>query len=148
MPSHLSAVDLVVIPCGGKKRPTRSKARYLYTGPYHQACQEFALSLAPDSRVLILSAKYGLVGMDEVIAPYDLTMGDEGSVSGDFVAGQADDRGLLGLDANGGRVVALGGAKYVRICKSVWPLCETPLDGVGGIGRQIGWLKRAARGEY
>ena len=33
----------------------------------------YALKLAPD-KIFILSAKYGLVGLDEEIEPYDLTL--------------------------------------------------------------------------
>ncbi|WP_322974053.1 DUF6884 domain-containing protein [Actinacidiphila oryziradicis] len=47
----------------------------LYTGSYHRAARRAAETLmqgARAGRVLILSARWGLVAPDERIAPYDL----------------------------------------------------------------------------
>lgn len=136
MPPLPKPRPLVVIPCGGRKRTERSPAGELYTGPYFLACLRWALARTYRHRVLILSAKHGLVGLEEELDPYDVRMGDRGCVTEREVLAQASARGLLFE-----QVVALGGRGYTSVCRTVWPDCETPLDGVGGIGKQLKWLK-------
>lgn len=135
--------DLVVIPCGGAKLGRPAPAGEMYIGGYHRLCQRYALTLTGGdrSRVLILSAKYGLLRLDDPVRPYELRMGRPGAVTVEEVRFQA---GLLGFGELAGlrRVVALGGLDYTDICRAVWPAtCETPMSGVGGIGKQMAWLK-------
>ena len=130
---------LVIIPCGGKKRPEPCRAEQMYTGPYHRACRRLALLWAPRDRVLILSARYGLLRLDDWIEPYELRMGRPGCVGEGIVRAQAGRMGLLGSR----RVIALGGFSYTNICRQVWPGAAVPLSGVGGIGKQLRWLNHA-----
>jgi hypothetical protein len=51
-----------------------------------------------DVRVLILSALHGLVELDTIIEPYDVRMGDTGSVTAATVAAQAEALGLADAD--------------------------------------------------
>jgi hypothetical protein len=73
--------DFVIIPCGAAKADRRSKAKDLYTS------SNFALTLAAakasddDVTVLILSAKHGLLALDDEVDPYDIKMGDIGCVT-------------------------------------------------------------------
>lgn len=129
---------IVVIPCGGKKRLVSCVAGRMYIGPYHRACLTYALTLVPPERVYILSAKYGLLALDERIAPYNLKMGQRGCVTARTVADQAAARGLRAEE----RVIALGGRAYTDVARAVWSHAETPLDGVGGMGYQMQWLKQ------
>ena len=130
---------IVVIPCGGAKRGYSCPAGEMYVGAYHRGCLGYALTLVggDESRVFILSSKYGLLSLGDMIAPYDLRMGNPGSVGTDIVKRQAKVRGISGRV-----VVALGGKAYTDVCRSVWSNCKTPLTGVGGIGKQLQWLKR------
>jgi hypothetical protein len=134
---------IVVIPCGGKKRDYPCPAGEMYIGGYHLLCQKYALSLVggDTSRVYILSALYGLLGFWETIAPYDLRMGRPGSVLPRVVLEQAK---LLGI-ATETEVTGLGGIDYIKMMRRVWPNLKTPLDGVGGIGKHMGWLKAHTR---
>lgn len=128
---------IVIVPCGARKQQQACPAQEMYTGPYHRACMAYARSIAPDSSIYILSAFYGLLSLDERINPYDLKMGDPGCVGSALVHSQARDLGLLKL-----RVVALGGQLYTDLCHEVWPHCEMPLAGVGGMGKHMRWLKQ------
>ena len=92
-----------VVPCGAAKLDRPAPARELYTGTMFRhtwanavRCAELdeAAGLGP-ARVLILSAKYGLVDPEQILEPYDLRMGGPGSVSPDLLAGQAL---ALGID--------------------------------------------------
>jgi hypothetical protein len=109
----------------------------MYTGAYHMGCLKFALSLVPSNQILILSAKYGLLRLTDWIEPYNLKMGEKGCVTAEAVRQQALDMGLLDE-----QVCAIGGRSYTDICRVVWPTASTPLDGVGGMGRQLAWLSR------
>lgn len=126
----MSAAPLVVIGCGAGKRSEPAPAADLYTGPYFRSCLATALAIAPHDRVLILSARYGLLALTDPIEPYDLTMGQPGAVTAARIAAQAAGRGLLGVP-----VTALCSARYAAILSRVWADTATPLAGLG-IGRQ------------
>lgn len=64
---------IVLISCVKKKLPYRAKAKDLYTSTLFRANLEYARRLTPDA-IYILSAKYGLVGLEDEIDVYDLTL--------------------------------------------------------------------------
>lgn len=127
---------LVIIPCGGKKRDVASPAVELYTGPYFRACLAYAVEMVGPDMIYILSAKHGLLSLDQVVEPYNMRMGWSGCISSEAVRQQAEERGLLEADP----VLALGGRDYTRVCRLVWPRCTCVLEGKGGNGRQMKWL--------
>lgn len=61
--------DIVIVGCGNQKRDTPSPAADLYTGGYSRAAIAWARSVG--ARVLILSAKHGLIDGSEIISPYN-----------------------------------------------------------------------------
>ncbi|MBY8879659.1 DUF6884 domain-containing protein [Actinacidiphila acidipaludis] len=132
--------ELIVIPCGARKLDHRARAADLYIGSYHRACRRAAEALRPD-HLLILSARHGLLGLDDEIEPYDTAHGAEGSVTADVLRDQAVRRGIAELDP----VVALGGARHVALVAAVWPHARTPLNGTRGMGEQIARLSAMAR---
>ena len=132
---------IVIIPCGGKKRSVASIAAELYVGPYFRGCLAYARSLVSDADIYVLSAKYGLVTLVDELEPYDLRMGNAGCVTPRRVQEQAAAMGVLDE-----RVVALGGVDYTRVVRAVWRSVTTPLTGVGGIGKQLRWLKEHRSG--
>lgn len=107
----------------------------MYTGSYHLALRRAADALTCGGRtghVLILSALHGLVTLHDLVAPYDLRMGDEGSVTGERLRQQAADLGILGAD-----VTVLGPRAYVEASRAVWRELTDPLAGARGIGEQL-----------
>ncbi len=64
---------IVLISCVSKKQPVRCRAREMYISPLFTKYLDYARNLAPEA-IFILSAKYGLIGLDDVIEPYDLTL--------------------------------------------------------------------------
>ncbi|MGW9031741.1 DUF6884 domain-containing protein [Streptomyces sp. NPDC055722] len=120
-------------PCGSAKRSVASEAERLYTGSYHGACRAAADALtAAGGTVLILSALHGLVPLNQVIEPYELRMGQSGSVTAEHLRAQA---WALGVD-DAREVTVLAGAAYTRAARAVWPDAAAPLTGLG-IGRQM-----------
>jgi len=62
-----------LISCVSKKLDRKAKARELYVSPLFRLNLKYALSLRPD-KIFILSAKYGLIGLNDEIEPYDITL--------------------------------------------------------------------------
>jgi len=87
-------------------------------------------------RVLILSAKYGLLPVDKVIAPYDVTFDDADCISKAEVRQQATAMGLLSESS----VQVAAGKRYVDVTLAVWPHAVNVVDGRGRMGSQIKWL--------
>lgn len=137
--SALQSPELIVITCGSRKLGHPAPAGDLYTGSYHRACRRAAEALRPD-HLLILSSFYGLVALHEVIEPYDTAIEDSGSVTAEQLVQQARQRGVLELDP----VVVLAGARHTALARKVWPHAVNPLQGVGGMGRQIAHLNALA----
>jgi hypothetical protein len=131
---------VIIVSCGGRKITTGQPvpAREMYCGSYHMALRRAADALTSQNRtarVLILSALHGLVALDDLIAPYDLRMGDEGSVTGEKLRQQATDLGVLHADAT-----VLGPRAYVDAARAVWPKLTDVLAGARGIGEQLAKL--------
>ncbi|MGV9649802.1 DUF6884 domain-containing protein [Streptomyces sp. NPDC003554] len=133
--------ELVVIPCGSSKLSRAARAVDMYIGSYHRACRKAADALQPD-RVLILSARYGLLGLDDVIEPYDTSHGTTDAITAHALLEQATARDIVFLDP----VVALGGARHVSLVRSIWPHVLAPLAGAGGMGRQMARLAAMSKG--
>ena len=69
---------IVLISCAAGKSAHRTRAAELYVSPLFRRQLAYARRLAPDA-IFILSAKYGLVGLDEEIDPYEKTLKDMGA---------------------------------------------------------------------
>jgi hypothetical protein len=130
---------VVVVPCGGAKLRRPAPAGQMYVGSYHRACRRAAAQLG--GRLLILSARYGLLTPDTVIEPYELMMGQPGSVTADTLRRQARALAVDGAAA----VVVLAGRRYADAAAAVWPHAIRPLDGAAGMGPQLHRLAVIAR---
>jgi hypothetical protein len=134
---------IVIVACGAKKIDREARARDLYVGSYFKACLAYALTLAKAKDVFIISAKYGLVGLNDVIEPYDKKLGAPFSVTEFSLTDQAE---LLGLLTK--KVKVIGGRRYVGLCRKVWRKgLVAPLEGKGGLGKQIQWMRRQTDGK-
>lgn len=97
-----AAKYVFVVPCGATKHDEPVPARELYRGSLFQyvlgnvvaEAEATRTELGAEVEVLILSAQYGLVGLDQVLAPYNTKMGDAASVSVEELAAQAVVRGI------------------------------------------------------
>lgn len=74
---------IVVIACGATKLGTTAPAARLYTSPHFALMLRAARQVAErqSGRVLILSALHGLVELDTELAPYNVKMGQAGSIA-------------------------------------------------------------------
>ena len=94
--SNPAAHTLIVVPCAADKADRPVAARELYVSDNFAHALRAAELEAIDTervcgvsvKVMILSARYGLVELDQVLAPYDLRMGQAGSISAAGIAAQ------------------------------------------------------------
>lgn len=145
---------LAVIGCGNAKRDEASKARDLYTSNYFALKLEYAEHFA--DRVVILSAEHGLVWSKRTIDPYDTTLDDrDREALVDEVAWNL--RSPFTDHSHTDEVLLLAGRDYASIYKDAMEreneIAFESLDvdvfdvfgeaDCGGIGEQMGWLRRA-----
>lgn len=133
----MTTAPLVIASCGARKAPAACAAADLYTGSYARMCLRAARALAADPDIRILSARYGLLELAAVAAPYDTRLGHPGAVTAEQLHGQAAAAGLLARP-----VIVLAGAAYTRMTRTVWPHARAPLEGARGIGEHRSRLAR------
>lgn len=134
---------IVLISCAARKRQHRARAQDLYVSPLFQRQLAYARKLSPDA-VFILSAKYGLVGPDEEIEPYDQTLKDMGASEqrawAKRVLAQLGEKTSLLSD----HFIVLAGDAYRRYLTPALGHWEAPLERLT-IGRQLQKLDRLLR---
>lgn len=132
---------VVLIACSSRKLDRPARARDLYQGTLFRASLDWAASQPPDE-ICILSAKYGLVDLEQVIEPYDLTLNNlplrQVRAWAERVFGQLQRR----FDTERDRFVFLAGEKYRRFLVSRLSHVDVPLAGLP-IGKQVSWLQNA-----
>jgi len=133
-------MKIVLISCASKKRPYRCRAEELYTSPLFTKSIQYARKLKPD-RIFILSAKYGLLDLNAVIEPYDLTL--SGMPVADVKAWA--DRVYLQLaeqvDIEHSHFIFLAGARYRKYLMPLLASCEVPMARLS-IGKQLQFLSK------
>ena len=132
----MTGPQIVIVGCGARKCGARGQAApvpagRMYTGPYFTACLRAAWAITGRDGIFILSAKHGLLRPFDVIAPYDLTLGQPGAITAQELTVQAY---ACGIEDRA--VTALCGARYADLARKVWPDLRTPLAGLG-IGQQL-----------
>lgn len=133
---------IVLLSCASKKALQKTKARELYQSTLFKYGLRYAESLKPD-KIFILSAKYGLVGLNEEIEPYDKTLVTmpvkEVKEWADKVRNQLSQVADLKKD----EFVFLAGINYRKYLIPFIANYKVPLKGLG-IGRQLKFLKAKA----
>lgn len=133
-------MKIVLISCVKKKLPHRAKAKDLYTSTLFRFNLEYAHSLNPDA-IYILSAKYGLVNLDQEIDTYDLTLNKMGESQKQAWAQKV----LMELSQKSDLVhdtfIFLAGMNYRKYLIPSMTTYEIPLEGYT-FGQQLRELKR------
>ena len=129
---------IVLISCVSQKLPHPAHAGELYTSPLFRKNLAYARSLHPD-QIYILSAKYGLVALDQVIEPYDLTLNTMRSA--EIKAWAERVLAQLGrvADLRGDHFIFLAGKKYRTYLLPHLAGYDIPMEGLG-IGKQLRFL--------
>ncbi len=66
-------MKIVLISCSSNKSNFQNRAKYLYASPLFKYSLTYAESLNPD-KIYILSAKYGLLDLDDKVTSYNKTL--------------------------------------------------------------------------
>ena len=137
---------IYLLSCVGQKQSASTHARDLYTSPWF--CKARTYADRTGQPWFVLSAKYGLVHPDEIIAPYDLTLNTMQVAD----RRQWASRVLTQLEPhlNGiGSVMFLAGQRYREFLepslRSRGLVVSVPMEGLR-IGEQLRWLTGELRG--
>lgn len=135
---------IVLISCVSKKLSVSAKAKELYKSALFNKSLEYAKNLNPDE-IYILSAKYHLVKLDDVIEPYDLTLNklkkEEKRKWGEEVIQQLEKVADLKQD----KFIILAGKNYIEPIKHYLTYVVLPLAGMK-IGERLQYLDESKRG--
>lgn len=131
---------VVLISCVSRKLPHKAAAGELYVSDLFKKNLAYARSLSPDS-VYILSARHGLLGLEEIIEPYEQTLNTMKDKEVRAWAGRVLEQ-MHGKVGAGDEVVFLTGEKYRKYLLPHFINAQVPMRGLG-IGRQLAFLKHA-----
>ena len=106
---------IVIIGCGSSKHDQPMPAIDLYRGGYFSSRRSLARQLVDDDHIFILSAKYGLIRSSQVISPYNLRLGEEGSITKVKIEQQAKRLRISNYPA-----VFLGGRDYYALLRDAF----------------------------
>ncbi len=129
---------IVLISCASKKLPARAKASELYISPLFKGNLNYAKSLNPD-KIFILSAKYGLLNLEEMIEPYNETLNEKSKDERQEWANKVLEKLKQEIDLNNDKIIFLAGEKYREFLLPFIKNFEIPLEGLG-IGKQLCFL--------
>jgi len=131
---------IVLISCASKKLPRIARARHLYISPLFQLNLQYAQCQAPDA-IYILSAKYGLLHLDDEVAPYNVTLNDMTASQRRAWANQVLEQLSQRADLQKDEFIFLAGQRYREHLIPRIAHCEVPMEGLS-IGKQLRALKR------
>ena len=136
---------VVLISCVNKKLHHKSKAQNLYISPLFKKNLQYAKSLNPD-KIFILSAKYGLLRLNEEIEPYDKTLNkmrsNEIKEWAKTVLTQLKKLTDLKID----EFIFLAGNNYRKYLLPDITNYKVPMEGLP-IGKQLQWLSKRIKNE-
>jgi cytoplasmic iron level regulating protein YaaA (DUF328/UPF0246 family) len=127
-----------LIACSASKLTEIAPAAELYTGDVFIKSREYVEATC--NAYMILSAMWGAVRPDGLLAPYELYLPAQPKAARDWWNERVIDQLQTHLDPEDTLVVLAGAAYRAWVPRSPWGV-ETPLAGLG-IGEQKAWLKR------
>src|SRR5450759_2994064 len=126
---------VVLIPCVSQKLSHAALAKDLYVSSLFKFCLRYAKTLKPDL-IFILSAKYGLVALDQPLEPYNDTLNTKRDAEIRQWAQGVVQQLRSKVDLERDTVIFLAGEKYRRHLIGQIRQPEIPLMGLS-IGRQF-----------
>ncbi len=130
---------IVLISCVSQKLPHRAKAKDLYISTLFKLNLRFAEKLNPDG-VYILSAKYGLLNLEQEIDPYEQTLNNMRANEVKRWANQVIEQIKKICVIEETEFVFLAGEKYRKYLLPHLNNVQIPLKGLR-IGEQLQMLK-------
>lgn len=131
---------IVLISCVSKKLEHKARAEDLYISPFFRLSLKYARKLKPDE-IFILSAKHGLLDLDDEIDPYDVTLNNMRAIQRKKWADKVMEQLKIKADLKKDHFIILAGEKYRQYLIPYLESYEVPLREAGGIGKQLEFLK-------
>lgn len=137
--------SVAIVSCVKSKADTPRAARDLYISPLFSRTRQYALATADEW--WILSARHGLIHPDQVIAPYEQTLGKMSSADRARWAVTVETQLRSTFHEAPARVIVLAGERY-RVPLEAWArehgiALEVPMRGLS-FGRQLQWLAKSS----
>ena len=136
-------MKIVLISCASKKLSKKSEAKDLYISTLFKYNLRYAISLNPDS-IFILSAKYGLLELNEEVEPYNQTLNKMDNEEIVKWADKVINKLSRKTDLKKDEFIFLAGEKYRKFLIPHISNYKIPLEGLG-IGKQLKYLKENKR---
>jgi len=136
---------IALISCVSKKLSIKARAEDMYVSPYFIYNLKYARKLKPDD-ILILSAKYGLISLEDEIEPYDVTVNEMGASQRSTWASKVIEQIKAEVDLEKDHFIILAGEKYRQYLIPHFKSYEIPLKGLA-IGKQLQYLKNKLNDE-
>jgi len=130
---------IVLISCVSKKLNTKERARDIYISPLFKYALKYSQSLNPE-KIFILSAKYGLLNLNDEIEPYEKTLNSMKMQEMKEWAERVLNKLKQVSDLEKDEFIFLAGEKYRKFLISNIKNSSVPLKGLG-IGKQLKFLK-------
>lgn len=130
---------VVLVSCVSQKLPCIARAEDLYTSTLFKLNLKYARQLNPNA-IFILSAKYGLLKLDDEIEPYNVTLNEMSSAQRKAWANTILDQLGKYTSFQDDHFVFLAGQNYRKYLIPALPSFEVPLEGLP-IGKQLQKLK-------
>jgi len=132
-------MKIVLISCVSKKLNHKAQAKELYISSLFKLNMKYAQSLNPD-KIFILSAKYGLLSLEEEIEPYNETLNEK--TDGEIKEWSEKVLKQLAKEADleNDEIIFLAGEKYRKYLVPQIKNYKIPMEGLG-IGKQLEFLK-------
>ena len=130
--------NVVLISCVSQKLSKKAEAKDLYTSPLFKKNLAYVDKLKPDN-TYILSAKYGLLKLNDVIEPYDVTLNTMKTYEKKKWAEMVLDQLKEVEDIENTKFIFLAGSNYRKYRVPEMPDFEVPMEGMR-IGKQLQFL--------
>lgn len=130
--------NIILISCVSKKLDRQTKAKDLYLSPLFKKNLAYAYKLQPDN-IYILSAKYGLLKLDDVIEPYNMTLNTMKTAEKKAWTKTVLEQLEQLEDIENTNFVFLAGSNYRKYLTQQMPYFEVPMEGLR-IGKQLQFL--------
>ncbi len=140
MPKETRGKKIVLISCVKSKLTIPAKAKDLYTSDLFRSALQYAYFLKAD-KIFILSAKYGLVELDQVIAPYEMTLKTIGEPQKRAWANTVINALRQKTNLQSDLFIILAGKDYRKFLLPSLKHYQVPLEGLA-FGQQLHELKR------
>jgi hypothetical protein len=135
-----------LLSCVKKKKSEPQEAQTLYDSDFFKKCLVYSKKYNPDY-IFILSAKYGLLELTEIISPYEKTLNNmKSSDIEDWAKMVSEQLKNKDVDINDTKFIFLAGDNYRKYLLQYLHYFEIPMIGLG-IGKQLSFLQKFINSE-